>query len=370
MPANYPSTTINLGSAPTSDDLDLRRQMALLHQLEAQAQQEQMKARLADPVEAAHIQATADQFASRTGVGKFTPTGKDSYTNLREAPTDSAPSGSAVPFTSDNFQPVSAHAEPKTVKNITKLPTAPDASLRMVPGVRSSNMALTDPEAAMSTREKAMQDPRVLAAQVTASGKPPQDQARLDRSYNLSNTAIENLRKPIADQASRMSRLVDTVNQMTPQADALIAPELMTVMAGGQGSGLRLNEAEISRVIGGRTHFQDLKAALDKWQLDPTKGLSITPSQREQIRALISDVSNRSNAKLEDINKASQSLIDTGDVDAHRRIVSDLRQNIDNMNLGNVRGSGAIAMTAPDGRKLTVPADKVAELEAKGAKRN
>jgi hypothetical protein len=61
----------------------------------------------------------------------------------------------------------------------------------------------------------------------------------------------------------RFGRLRDTLNQKSPQADALVAPELLTVIAGGQGSGLRMNEAEIARSVGGRSHLEDLKAALN-----------------------------------------------------------------------------------------------------------
>ena len=49
-------------------------------------------------------------------------------------------------------------------------------------------------------------------------------------------------------------------------------------MAGGQESGLRTNEAEISRVIRDRRNYEALKAALNRWSLDPTKALSVTPA--------------------------------------------------------------------------------------------
>jgi hypothetical protein len=109
---------------------------------------------------------------------------------------------------------------------------------------------------------------------------------RMDKSYQYNAGALSKLGDPIEQLAGRMGRLKDTIFQGTPQADALVAPELLTVMAGGQGSGLRMNEAEISRVIGGRTNLESIKAALNKWQTDPSKGLSITPAQRQQIRAL------------------------------------------------------------------------------------
>ncbi len=95
-------------------------------------------------------------------------------------------------------------------------------------------------------------------------GNPLGEANRLDRSYQFNSTQLDKLAKPIEDQASRLERLQTTINQQTPQADALLAPELLTVMAGGQGSGLRMNEAEIPRVVGGRSNFESLKAALNK----------------------------------------------------------------------------------------------------------
>lgn len=164
--------------------------------------------------------------------------------------------------------------------------------------------------------------------------------ARTDKSYQTANASLENLRKPIADQSERLARLADSVNQGTPQADALIAPELLTVMAGGAGSGLRMNEAEIARIIGGRSNFESLKSALNKWQIDPSKALSITSSQRDQIRKLMTSVQDRATAKLDAIYEASQGLIDAGDVETHRRIVSETRRKIDTINAGSSGGGG------------------------------
>lgn len=188
-------------------------------------------------------------------------------------------------------------------------------------------------------------DVRQAKAQFDAAGrapeKPKDETGRLDRSYTQGNSALESIRKPIADQMDRFARLSETVNQSTPQADALIAPELLTVMAGGAGSGLRMNEAEISRIIGGRSNIEGLKAALNKWQLDPTKALSVTPAQRQQIRDLMGAVKQRTDAKLALVNAASQALIDAPDVETQRRIIADVRKKLDEVGNG-AKASGGI----------------------------
>jgi len=149
--------------------------------------------------------------------------------------------------------------------------------------------------------------------------------SRLDRSYQYNSTQLQQIAKPIIDQAERFDRLKTTVDQRTPQADALIAPELLTVMAGGQGSGLRMNEAEISRIIGGRSNYEGLKAKLNKWSLDPTQALQITDAQREQIKSLIEEMGRRIERKKNLIVDAQQNLVDAADVTDHRRVLSGLR---------------------------------------------
>src|ERR1051326_230465 len=106
--------------------------------------------------------------------------------------------------------------------------------------------------------------------------------ARTDKSYQFSVGELDKVGKPITDAVARFGRLQDTIPKKPPQADALVAPELLTVMAGGAGSGLRMNEAEISRVVGGRSNLESLKAALNKWSLNPSQALSNTAAQRSE----------------------------------------------------------------------------------------
>jgi hypothetical protein len=158
------------------------------------------------------------------------------------------------------------------------------------------------------------------------------DQNRLDRSYQYHRSALDKLAKPIEDQQQRLGRLIDTINSGTPQADALVAPELLTVMAGGQGSGLRMNEAEIQRIVGGRSRWQDLKASLQKWSLDPKTANSITPEQRQQVRDLVNAVHEKSQKLLGAVNDAGDTLLNAEDVVTHRQVLSDTRKKMQQIN--------------------------------------
>jgi hypothetical protein len=148
-------------------------------------------------------------------------------------------------------------------------------------------------------------------------------------SYKYHNGLLETAIKPVSDAITRFERLEETIAAGTPQADALVAPELLTVMAGGMGSGLRMNEAEIARIIGGRSNYESLQAALNKWKIDPSKALSITPAQRQQIRTLMSAVKVRMQRRLDLINDARDQLVNTDDPQQHKMIYSRVRRELD-----------------------------------------
>lgn len=192
--------------------------------------------------------------------------------------------------------------------------------------------------------------------------QPGAGDARLDRSYQFNSTQLEKLSQPVDDGVRRMGRLQDTLNQNSPQADALVAPELLTVMAGGQGSGLRMNEAEIARIIGGRSNWETLKASINKWSTDPKTANTITPAQRQQIRALVNTVQQRLAQKQSVLDAAHEDLINATDVSGHRRVVAGARSRMTAID----QGGGQIQVTDPNGGVHTFPdqasADKFKKL--------
>lgn len=177
----------------------------------------------------------------------------------------------------------------------------------------------------------------------TRPEKAGEASARSDKSYTYNNNKLDTLGKPIEDAEARMGRLRDSLAAGTPQADALIAPELLTIMAGGMGSGLRMNEAEISRVVGGRSKWQSLEAALNQWRLDPTKANSITPEQRQQIRALVDAVNVKLQAKQKALDDAREGLLNSDDPKEHRKIVTAAHHALTQVD----EGGGGNQPTAP-----------------------
>jgi uncharacterized protein YlzI (FlbEa/FlbD family) len=183
----------------------------------------------------------------------------------------------------------------------------------------------------------------IMTANIKTAGQPD---ARLDKSYQYNQGRLDKIRAPIDTLATRFGRLQDTINQNSPQADALVAPELLSVMAGGQGSGLRMNEAEIARIVGGRSKWQSLQAAVNQWSTDPKSANSITPDQRAQIRALVSTVGQKVAAKQGILSQAGDGLLDAPDVQTHRKILADTQNKLDAVDSG---ASASVQVQAPDG---------------------
>lgn len=276
-------------------------------------------------------------------MGHFTGAGVSS---ARFAPTPIAspapPSSIAAPGDSGQPTPMPgtiANSPSPAMETFHRIPTAPELQHQQDEAAKLA--AIRNPVADhAANRAFDVAHPLPLRTDPTAH-----NDTRLDNSYNRQTTRLDAIEKPLADQAERIGRLRQVVNQMTPQADTLIAPELLTITAGGMGSGLRMSEAEIARVVGGRNQWQDIQARLNAWQQDPTKPFAVTPVQRKQIRDLVKAIADRGQKRLSMIDNARDSLTDAADVQEHRRIVDALKKALTTEALGS--DDAAVAGTAP-----------------------
>jgi hypothetical protein len=182
-------------------------------------------------------------------------------------------------------------------------------------------------------------------------GVGTQGNARSDKSYQLQSKRLDDVRKPIDQIVQRVGRLNDTLAQKSPQADALVAPELLSIMSGGQGSGLRMNEAEIARIIGGRSVWENLKASMQHWSTDPKSARSITADQDKQIRALVATVQQKLVAKQKIMDDAEEALLASDDPKDHRGIVVDARKKLDTIDAGGTAGGGQESGAQGSGKK-------------------
>lgn len=196
---------------------------------------------------------------------------------------------------------------------------------------------------------KASLDDELRRALASRPPGPDRVTDRADKSYTSNISELDKIEKTngVYAMSQRLAKLRDSLNQHTPASDALVAPELLSIMAGGQGSGLRMNEAEISRIVGGRSHWQSLKAAAQQWSLDPKSANSITADQRQQIRALYAETNKRITKQQGILDKAYFGLTNSDDPKEHRKIVNDTRSA-----LAGVNALGPAVGTIEDGYRF------------------
>ena len=157
-------------------------------------------------------------------------------------------------------------------------------------------------------------------------------------SYKFHRSELDKRSKPIDDSAGRLGRLIDTLGQQTAQSDALIAPELLTVMAGGMGSGLRINEAEINRVQGGRPMIAQIQAKVRSWlSTDQKKAINFAPDERNAINQLIGIVSTKIQSKQDALTYAGEVIGREGTTDQQRKTaLSELDKQLRAIDSGKV----------------------------------
>lgn len=217
--------------------------------------------------------------------------------------------------------------------------------------------AKTAPEVAEQLKNN-----RELAAGNAQDRKDNASNRRSDQSYALNTRELDKERAPIEDGLRRYSRLKDTFDQGTPQADALVAPELLSFMAGGQGSGLRMNQAQIVNTVGGRSVWEDIQAKVNKYKLDPTKALLFTPAQRKQIGSLMDVVGSKLKAKQGILDSAGSDLISYTDPADHRRVVDKARKGLTGIDQGGGQTGGGTVRYSSGGKTYNIPAAQEAEF--------
>ena len=82
--------------------------------------------------------------------------------------------------------------------------------------------------------------------------------------YDDYTKQVDKVSTPMEAVSARTTLLLHNLDARNKQSDAQVAPELLSIASGGVGSGLRMNEAEISRVVGGRSIWDALIAAANK----------------------------------------------------------------------------------------------------------
>jgi hypothetical protein len=226
---------------------------------------------------------------------------------------------------------------PESLRSVTKLASsaqqkAADDAVAKVEEQRQKAQDAADLEQSRAAdRENAL---RVAAALRPAKDTTGSDNARLDRSYQFNSGQLAKVTQPLADKQANLTKAADALAQRTPAADSLVVPAVLTAMVGGAGSGLRMNESEIKRIFGGRSGWENIKAALQHWDPNSGQALQITDAQRQQLGQLLDTAHAKIGKKLSAAREAAQGLVDATDVNQHRQIVADLQNKLDAIDSG------------------------------------
>jgi hypothetical protein len=103
--------------------------------------------------------------------------------------------------------------------------------------------------------------------------------------------------------------------------DALASIKALSGLAGGQGSGVRITQAELNSIARSRNLGGDFEVAMSKF--GDAKNLS--DAQRAQLKGIIEDINRIARAKQSVINKALDDLGEANDTQTMRKIYSQVR---------------------------------------------
>lgn len=157
--------------------------------------------------------------------------------------------------------------------------------------------------------------------------------SRSDRNYQFNAKELDNERKPLEATMQKISAATSNIDLKSPQADALLAPQILSLSAGGAGSGLRMNEAEIARIVGGRTVWEGIKASANRWSTDPSHP-QIPESQRAQMVQILKAAAEKGTTKSGILEWADSALINSDDPKEQRQIVANARKLMDAVDQG------------------------------------
>jgi hypothetical protein len=124
--------------------------------------------------------------------------------------------------------------------------------------------------------------------------------------YDKYSTAVDKVKDPMDATGARAGLAIKNLDLKTKTADALVAPEILTLAAGGQGSGLRMNEAEIRRIVGGASAWDTI---VQKANFIVQNGGTFDDKQRAELRKVASYIQERSAGVSSVLDKTRQNML-------------------------------------------------------------
>lgn len=210
-----------------------------------------------------------------------------------------------------------------------------------------------------------------LGPQVSAgAASQRQSDAQMDRSRDTQTKRLDVIGKPIRDQQTKLADTLEILNGNMAFSDSLVAPKTLTALVSGQGTGVRITQAEISQVLHGRSTLQDLDGI---WQ-KIVNGKSVTADQRSQINTVLGLVQSKVNQRVSILEQAQDRIDAAGTMDEQRAAIRDAQKQLDALNKGGEQQGGKDLGAAPknfvegktyelNGRRATVTNGRMIEAQ-------
>ncbi len=182
-------------------------------------------------------------------------------------------------------------------------------------------------------------------------------QNHVDSIREHAYTELNARAKPVEDQIQRLNKLDTSLNAKTDIADSTLAEQIVTLTAGGAGSGVRISQPMIAQVLDkSRTKWEDFDVALRKWDAassaDKQKpSLFFTDNQRQAIRDLARAYRTKANELHKQITTTRHEIDRADNVDA----INEARTRLEEMLTPDetVVPAGAGPVTLPPGVTVT-----------------
>jgi hypothetical protein len=198
--------------------------------------------------------------------------------------------GNAILMTGKSATAPAATIVPKTAseKDQTRFLNIRSAQVNKKP-VSPDDAAWADEYEKQHPSESTKQAHAVVRLEIGQTGaNARQDSAQLASTKSAFRRDISQEDAKLGPDLERVDRAQKVLSSPNFLADAIAAPEVLQIMAGGMGSGLRMTDAELNRVNNAQTKLDQLKGELAKYGLGTP--VTIQARMREQMRVLVDTV--------------------------------------------------------------------------------
>ncbi len=177
----------------------------------------------------------------------------------------------------------------------------------------------------------------------------------LERSYNARDAELNKLKDKVDTGLTGIGQAKDLLAQNNPGANSLAAPAIIKAVVGGMGSGIRITQAELNTINGGRGKIDNFKSWLTSWSSDEKAYQALLPDQKIWLNGVLDKMAEKFAAKQLLISGASQALIDAKDATTHKQVIKDLNDHLEAIDLGKAGGKQSGGTTDAIRARLGLP---------------